>query len=82
MRYIRYSSHFKKSWWNPLEITQTNHLLEDPIENQLNHFLDVVRNKVTPLVTLEDGYRNLLIAEALLESNQSTTTIQINDPQP
>lgn len=38
---------------------------EDPTARQFEHFLDVVRFGVPPLVAVEDGLRNIEVIEAM-----------------
>ncbi len=48
----------------------------EPLRNELEHFIDCVRNKRQPLVTGEDGKRALEIALMLLRSAKEGTVIE------
>ena len=67
------------SWWTPLEEEIIYVRNEDPIKIQLNHFADVIKGNCNPLVTARDGYRNLLITEAIKKSAEIKKIIIIDD---
>jgi len=41
---------------------------KDPLECQLQNFISVIKGKDNPIVNIQDGYRNLLITNAIRES--------------
>jgi predicted dehydrogenase len=41
----------------------------DPLQSQLEHFCRVIRREEAPLVSAEDGYRNLLITEQIADAS-------------
>lgn len=66
-----------QSWWHGF--TEARILVErqDPVARQLDHFVDVIRKKVTPVVTARDGYANMLVLEAIVEAAAHGTVVQI-----
>lgn len=68
MRIKYYKSPDSQSWWIPFEneIIPVDRL--DPLECQLNHFLNVIKGTANPLVSAEDGLQNLKITNAIAES--------------
>ncbi|MBI3143707.1 MAG: inositol 2-dehydrogenase [Pseudogulbenkiania sp.] len=51
----------------------------DAYRNQINDFIDAVRNNRAPSPGFDDGRRALLLADAALESLRSGRTVQLND---
>jgi predicted dehydrogenase len=49
----------------------------DPLDAQLNHFLDVIEGKSEPRVSAYDGLENLRILEAILKSTRLKKTIHV-----
>lgn len=68
MRARHYNMSQEGSWWVPFEELALNSQRFDPLERQLQHFLDVVTNGAQPLVGAEEGYRNMLVIEAIAQS--------------
>lgn len=66
------------SWWTPFTEETFSVVQQDPIALQITHFVDVIRGKATPLVTVRDGYRNLLIAEAIRRSAATRTVVNVS----
>ncbi|WP_170468374.1 Gfo/Idh/MocA family protein [Ruegeria arenilitoris] len=64
----------KASWWLPFQENKLEVTRSDPLESQFAHFLQVVRGETQPRVSARDGYKNVLVIEAIkmsLESQQS-----------
>ncbi|QMU59293.1 MAG: gfo/Idh/MocA family oxidoreductase [Boseongicola sp.] len=55
----------KQSWWSPIEVTKPSVKSADPVKEQFLHFLDVIENNVQPLVSAEEGFRNLQVLDAI-----------------
>ena len=54
-----------QSWWSPIQSDRRDIPGEDPIIGQFFHFLDVVRGVAGPLVTAEEGLRNIDVLDAI-----------------
>lgn len=68
MRLKYYPCNVEPSWWMPFDekIIPVQRL--DPLKCQLEHFIDVIRGATTPRVSILDGFKNLLITEAIRQS--------------
>ena len=78
MRLKYYVKAEDRSWWKPF---QTGHCAvdrTDPLEIQLEHFCNVIRGTETPLVSVRDGLRNLIITEAISQAAKSGSIIEID----
>jgi predicted dehydrogenase len=42
-----------------------DHKVENPLENQLNHFIDMIEKGANPKIGVEEGIRNLAVVEAI-----------------
>lgn len=67
------------SWWHPFKTDMLDVARTDPLQSQLSHFLEVVRGTAKPLVSARDGYRNLLVIEAIKRSLQTGQTVLVED---
>jgi predicted dehydrogenase len=56
-----------KSWWNELLIRKEAGVHNDPFQEQMRHFLDVIGGRAAPLVSLTDGLKILKIVESITE---------------
>lgn len=72
-----YPDNTPQSWWTPFSEETINFSRANPIDLQLNHFLDVIKGRSDPMVTAYDGYKNLLISEAIRESANKNLIIEI-----
>ncbi len=43
----------------------------DPLENQIAEFVELMKGKAEPTVTIDDGYRNLAVVEAIKKAAES-----------
>jgi len=43
----------------------------EPLRNEIMHLIDCIMNNKEPLITLESGKKNLLIAQKFLESSEN-----------
>jgi predicted dehydrogenase len=55
----------EKSWWNPFTKRQLKIENIDPLIAQLDHFCEVIANKVEPIVSVADALESLKIVEAV-----------------
>jgi predicted dehydrogenase len=44
---------------------------------QLAHFLDVIQEKTTPLVNVNDGLQNLLVVEGIAKAIKTQKTVRL-----
>lgn len=77
MKLKYYADGTTPSWWTPFVEDVLPISRVDPIELQLRHFADIINGKCLPLVTARDGYRNLLIVEAIKESAKKRQIIDV-----
>ena len=56
-----------KSWWNELSLRKEAAIHNDPFQEQLRHFLDVIDGVAAPLVSFTDGLKILRIIESITE---------------
>ncbi len=77
MRIKHFTTDMTPSWWNKFKEDRREINRMSPSERQLAHFEDVIRSKVDPLVSIEDGYRNLLVTEAIRKSAVSHSLVEI-----
>lgn len=77
MRLITYKKGDEPSWWSPFHEEVIPVTRRDPLECQLEHFLEVIRGQASPLVSARDGLRNLQIVEAIRESSVSHQMVQV-----
>ena len=61
----------KRGWWEPISSTNLPHLTSDPLMNQMNHFISVINATEKPLVTAEEGFKNLEVLEGIYKSAKS-----------
>ncbi len=80
MRLKTYPSPEGRSWWKDFEVGVVGMVRDDPLRLQIEHFGQVVRGEVPPLVSAHDGWTNLRITEAIAEAAASGQTIDIQDP--
>lgn len=56
------------SWWDPFTEATLEVARREPLACQLEHFVQVIRGEVEPLVSAADGLRNLQVTEAIARS--------------
>ena len=74
-----YNSRQESSWLLPLQEEIIQHFKIDPLEAQLDHFIELIKGNVDPKVTALDGLRNLQIVEAIYNSGRSGSTCKIDN---
>lgn len=79
MRLKFYNSRQESSWLLPFQEERISYSKIDPLEAQLNHFIEVIRGSAEPRVTAIDGLRNLQVVEAIYNSGRSGKTWKINN---
>ena len=78
MRIKHYAPEVDPSWWTPFSEEILDVTRSDPLSCQLQHFLEIIRGKVEPIVSARDGLRNLQVTEAVRNSALQKKMIQIN----
>jgi predicted dehydrogenase len=78
MRLKLYSDGTPPSWCTPFIEKSVQVNREDPLKCQYSHFLDIIRNGVTPLVSALDGLRNLQVVNAIKISSNSNKLIPLD----
>jgi predicted dehydrogenase len=79
MRLKTYAHDADRSWWKPFEQSAVTLLRSDPIKLQMEHFGQVARGEVAPLVSARDGLNNLRITEAIMQSARTGQVIHTAD---
>lgn len=68
MKFRMYDDAFEASWWRPFYDDELKVEHENPLEIQLQHFYDVVTKGIEITSSAENGYRNMLVVEAVKRS--------------
>jgi UDP-N-acetylglucosamine 3-dehydrogenase len=63
---------------NAIETVQPRSLFKEPLKAELEHFIECIIEKKTPIITGEDGYNALEIAVAAMESSAKNTVMKLN----
>jgi len=61
----RFDQGTQASWYRSMTVDKVDVEVVNPLEGQLDHFCRVILREELPLVSVEDGYRNLLITEKI-----------------
>ena len=77
MRLKKYAAVEDRSWFNPFQAKEVTLQREDPLPIQLQHFIDVIANDATPLVSAQDGLQNLRVVEAIQEAIQTGKLVKL-----
>jgi predicted dehydrogenase len=64
----RFDSGNEPSWYQAMTVDNFAVEVTDPLQSQLEHFCRVIRRDESPLVSAEDGYRNLLVTEQIADA--------------
>ncbi|MCL2135276.1 MAG: Gfo/Idh/MocA family oxidoreductase [Candidatus Bathyarchaeota archaeon] len=63
---------------NAKETVQPRSPFKEPLKTELEHFIECIIEKKTPIITGEDGYNALEIAIAAMNSSAKNTVIKLN----
>jgi predicted dehydrogenase len=74
-----YAPGSEPSWWKPFETVQLPLWRANPLERQLDHFIDVVRGRAAPRVSARDGYLNMLVVQAIMQSIDTEKAVNVED---
>ncbi len=78
MRLKQFSNEAVRSWYEPMQNETIDLEREDPLTVQLQHFCQVIRGEVSPLVSVRDGLQNLRVTEAILLAAKSEKLVRID----
>lgn len=67
------------SWHTPFTEEVIPVVRQDPLERQLDNFLDVILGVADPVVTAFDGAQNVRVAEAIRRSAETKSLIEFDD---
>ena len=62
---------------NAVETIQPRNSFKEPLKAELEHFIECIIEKKTPMITGEDGYKALEIAVAAMKSSVKNTVIKL-----
>jgi predicted dehydrogenase len=79
MRLRFFPAETEPSWWKPLSEDCFEVHREDPLNGQLTHFVQLIRGEAKPRVSVFDGYRNLIVTEAIQQSIHTGRLITVGD---
>lgn len=77
MRGRLYTSDAPPSWDRPFDEVVVGTDRADPLKRQLAHFIAVIRGEATPAVSARDGYRNMLVLDAIVRSSREGRSIAV-----
>ena len=66
-----------RSWWEPLTSSVIDVKRTDPLANQVEHFVSVIRGEATPVCSGRDGLKTLQVVEAVLEAARTGRPIDV-----
>jgi len=75
MRLKTYGRPEDRSWWKPFDTGTAQTTREDPLARQMEHFGEVIRAGVRPVVSARDGLQNLRITEAIVQAARSGSIV-------
>ncbi|MEY4755441.1 MAG: hypothetical protein RJA34_339 [Pseudomonadota bacterium] len=77
MRLKTYPRPEDRSWWKEFEVGTVGMVRDDPLKHQIEHFVQVIKGKVDPLVSASDGLLNLRVTEAIVEAAKTGQTVRL-----
>jgi len=78
MRLKTYPRAEDASWWKPFEVGTVGMVRDDPLKHQIEHFSQLIRGKVQPLVSARDGLQNLRVTEAIADAARSGRVVELH----
>lgn len=69
----------KPDWWSPIAAQSMPCEASDPLINQIDHFVEVIAGKATPLVSGREGLKTLQVIEAIQIAAERKEFIQMRD---
>ena len=62
---------------NAVETVQPRNPFKEPLKTEIEHFVECIIEKKTPIITGEDGYKALEIASAAMKSSAKNTVVKL-----
>lgn len=81
MRLQRYLDEPGRSWHKPLAMSVIELEQVDPLEQQMAHFVEVIRGRAEPRVSARDGLQNLRVVQAVAQAARSGRVVEIHPAQ-
>jgi predicted dehydrogenase len=72
-----YPSGQPPSWWSSFEHAEISVPRRNPLELQIEHFINVLHGRETPRVSARDGYLNMVVVDAIRTSIASNTIVPV-----
>lgn len=79
MRIRYFANGNEASWWSPFLEEQISSERDDPLRLQLEHFVNLIQGHCKAQVSVADGYRNLLVIEAIRCAIRSGNLVNVGD---
>lgn len=79
MRIRYFAAGDEASWWSPFLEEHISVNRDDPLRMQLAHFVDLIRGHAEPQVPVVDGYRNLMVLEAIRCAISSGCSVKVGE---
>ncbi len=79
MRARYYASGSEPSWWTPFEIDILSFVGRNPLQLQVDHFVEVVRGNAAPRVSAREGYMNMMVVEAIMRSIDIGAAVELEE---
>ncbi|HZQ63488.1 MAG TPA: Gfo/Idh/MocA family oxidoreductase [Casimicrobiaceae bacterium] len=76
MRLAYYERDADRSWFKPFATRRHELERADPLANQIEQFVSVIRGGAQPLVSARDGLQNLRVTEAIVEAARSGCAVE------
>jgi len=65
-------------WWSPIASRRLSFEPADPLMNQMQHFVRVIRGEEAPLVSALEGYKSLQVIEAIQQASLTGELISLD----
>lgn len=75
---LRFWSHVgTPDWWTQINVQSLSYTANDPLKVQLSHFCRVIEGKDWPLVSGEEGLRNIKVLDAIKRAARQGGTVHL-----
>ena len=71
-----------RDWWTPISATSLPCDSSDPLVNQIEHFIAVIKGREAPLVSGQEGLKTLGVIDAIQRAAQTGRMVTPGDPDP
>ncbi len=79
MKIYQYKDINEKSWWTRPQEFSISIDKKDPLECQLEHFINLIDGNETPRVSAYDGLQNLIVTEAIQRSSMTDQIVYLDN---